>query len=336
MKVSLGVRNLIYIILSLIFLVFSFLTDLFPEKIIQDSLKIDQIIKNIKNTNIEDSFEKTAYFLNLISFGQVKIFIVLQAIFYAFLLTRFFVYVKHFIFFILLLVPNLILNVLIPGKEIVVIFLTILITLSIKYFKLKYANFILITVLYLCYAYHIRAYYFLIFAVFVFLYLLTSFKKIKYRICLLMTFLIFIFLLPNELYSFLFSHREISNTYALNINSVNRTVINNLFIPTNFIELIINYLYVMSVMLFPVFYFFTYKELFLMFLNSFIIIYFFKIYKLKHSLDTRILYSLFYAHLFVLFIFEPDLGSYLRHLTSCSIYFVGYMYMIQRDKIEKK
>ena len=182
------------------------------------------------------------------------------------------------------------------------------------------------------YGYYIRLYYILILMVFFFIFLLLNLKKTKYKV-LFTFFLIFIIalFLPKEIYPLLFAQRDLSNEFAVSIGSINRTAFNNLYIPTNFIEAIINYIYISSIIFFPIIYFYSIKEIFLTIINYFIIKYLLMIRTIKTTYKTNILYALFYSHLFVLIIFEPDLGSYLRHITSCSLYLVGYMYLIKTD-----
>ncbi len=332
MKISLDIRNITYIILFILFLILIFLVPFFPEKIVQDSEKVLSTIKNIEIYSPSDSFSMSAYVLNLVSFGKVHFFIFLQGVFYIFLLTRYFVYVRHLFPFLLLLIPNLIFNLLLPGKEVLVISMSIIIVSVIRFSRLKFLPILFIFFLYIPYAYYIRPYYFLIFLFFLFFIYFINIKKKINKLSLLIFLVFLIAMLPSELYTFLFSHRDISNSYALSLGSINRTAFNNLYLPQNFLELIVNYLYVISVIMFPVIYFYTIKDFILLLINLYISVYFLKIYKFKPSYKTKILYSLFYAHLFVLFIFEPDLGSYLRHMSSCSLYLIAYMYSLSQDK----
>lgn len=330
MKISIVVRNCIYIIFVGLFISSFLLRPHLPEKMVQDSVKMLRMINN--NSFDINSFGQSAQLINFISFGYVDILILIIGLVYLFLLSRHFVYSKQFFVFLLLLLPNLILNLLIPGKELLVVLISILVLIFVRYIKNKYLPLILIIILYMFYGYYIRLYYILILMVFFFIFLLLNLKKTKYKV-LFTFFLIFIIalFLPKEIYPLLFAQRDLSNEFAVSIGSINRTAFNNLYIPTNFIEAIINYIYISSIIFFPIIYFYSIKEIFLTIINYFIIKYLLMIRTIKTTYKTNILYALFYSHLFVLIIFEPDLGSYLRHITSCSLYLVGYMYLIKTD-----
>jgi len=330
MKISIVVRNCIYIILVGLFISSFFLRSFLPEKMVQDSVKLLKMIN--ENSSGIDSFSRSAQTINFLSFGYVNIFILILGLLYLFLLSRHFVYTKHFFVFLLFLAPNLILNLLIPGKELLVVLISVLVVFCVKYIKNKYLPLLVIIILYLFYGYYIRLYYILILMVFFFIFFLLNLKKTRYKV-LLTSFLFFniALFLPEEIYPMIFAQRDLSNDFAISIGSINRTAFNNLYLPTNFIEAIINYIYISSIIFFPNIYFYSIKEIFLTIINYYIIKYLLMIRTIKTTYKTNILYSLFYSHLFVLIIFEPDLGSYLRHITSCSLYLVAYMYLLKTD-----
>lgn len=330
MKISIGVRNCIYIIFIGLFISSFFLSPHLPEKMLQDSVKMLRMI-NSHSFDI-NSFGQSAQVINFLSFGYVNILILILGLVYLFLLSRHFVYTKQFFIFLLFLVPNLILNLLIPGKEILVILISILVVSSVKYIKNKYLPLLVIIMLYLFYGYYIRFYYILILMLFLFIFLLLNLQKTRYKV-LLTSFLFFsiALFLPEEIYPLIFAQRDLANDFAVSIGSINRTAFNNLYLPTNFIEAIINYIYVSSIIFFPIIYFYSIKEVFLTIINCYIIKYLLMIRTIKTTYKTNILYALFYSHLFIIIIFEPDLGSYLRHVTSCSLYLVSYMYLIKTD-----
>ena len=136
MKISIVVRNCIYIILVGLFISSFFLRSFLPEKMVQDSVKLLKMIN--ENSSGIDSFSRSAQTINFLSFGYVNIFILILGLLYLFLLSRHFVYTKHFFVFLLFLAPNLILNLLIPGKELLVVLISVLVVFCVKYIKNKY------------------------------------------------------------------------------------------------------------------------------------------------------------------------------------------------------
>ena len=135
--------------------------------------------------------------------------------------------------------------------------------------------------------------------------------------------------IPNEWYYMLISNRDVSNDYAISIGSINRTAFYNIIQPINLVEFIYNYFYVSSIMILPILKFFSIKELFLLTLNIISLRILFLSFKIIDQIKVRFFISLFLSHLLVLFLFEPDLGSYLRHSSSIGLYLVSLLYYVR-------
>lgn len=146
---------------------------------------------------------------------------------------------------------------------------------------------------------------------------LVIFRKMSWapRIVVLLAVPIILLFIPKELYVTLQEQRDIVNQLRVGFSgSGNRTVFLNYMRPDGLYSFLINYGYAFLRLNFPVFFGGGgAKEIFLM-VN--ILLYGWLLWIAVRARDARIWRPalLFMAHFLTLMLFEPDLGSYLRHI----------------------
>jgi hypothetical protein len=141
---------------------------------------------------------------------------------------------------------------------------------------------------------------------------------------------ILIMLIPNETYHILQGARDASVTYLKYTSPhVVRTLIESPFPPTGLLNFLLNYMYAFLVCVFPLLIDRTPKELILIIFNlacAFLLVV--GLRSKNHAACS--LSRLFLAHFIVLLLFEPDLGSYLRHLSNAVLYLVSSMLALEK------
>nr|WP_272210102.1 hypothetical protein [Marinicella sp. W31]MDC2875965.1 hypothetical protein [Marinicella sp. W31] len=203
-------------------------------------------------------------------------------------------------------------------KDLLLVPFVVLAAFSIE--RLKRPRFAILSVvmIYLVYGMQFRSYYFLIAFIFIFIYLVIR-RPLPFKIVLCLGLATVLLITPASVFQELQGSRDIVNLTRLNNpNAVGvRTAFLNLMPIEGTWSFIANYFYAaiklnLAFLLNP-----GPRELFLQ-LN--IIAYFFAIiWALRRgSQQARIASYLMMAHLLVLTLFEPDLGSYIRHL-SCTL-----------------
>lgn len=169
---------------------------------------------------------------------------------------------------------------------------------------------------YVLYSSLFRIYFYLILLVSLYVFfLVTSPSYIK--IFLLIVLVISLAVIPDSLLYELQSPRDIANfnrIYAFN-RDVTRTAFMNPFEIDGLLSFFYNYIYSFWMMDFSLLHSLSIKEMYLSF-NLFLYYYFAYLGVTSSLFKSKILGSLIISHILVLHIFEPDSGSYLRHLSS--------------------
>lgn len=185
-----------------------------------------------------------------------------------------------------------------------------------------------VLLLYVAYAAIFRQYYFLIagiwLGVMVFLY-----ASWPWRIAMLVTIPLIMLLVPGHIYDAMQEPRDIANSMRVGFAGAgNRTAFINLVKPDGLGSFVINYLYAAFRLNLPIVGGGP-KEAYL-FLN--ICLYGWLTWTGLRSGNMRISWptGLFLAHVLVLTIFEPDLGSYLRHVSTAVLLLAPSLVMQDR------
>jgi hypothetical protein len=221
-----------------------------------------------------------------------------------------------------LVAPAVMLSLFGPSKETLVFCMSIIVVLvhiSNWFSKSKVVS---TALLYLFYGLSVRSYYFLIIAAYV-AFLLWATRITELRIAIVGMAAILIMLIPNETYHILQGARDASVIYLKYTSPhVVRTLIESPFPPTGLLNFLLNYMYAFLVCVFPLLIDRTPKELILIIFN--LACAFLLVVGLRSKNQAACSLSrLFLAHFIVLLLFEPDLGSYLRHLSNAVLYLVS-------------
>ena len=221
----------------------------------------------------------------------------------------------------LIVLPLMVTNIMSPTKETIVLMMGLIIFFTAH--KSNHPGKLLFTIIFLYGAYGatIRIYYLLILALLLCFYVWPKLPIIA-KAVLLAALGVALLLLPPELYEALQGSRDKVATYfSTTSQHIVRTFFDNPFPPDNFWHFLLNYGNAVMILNMPLILFQTWKE-WLLLINVIVWWYltFVGLQKLKGNL--LILTQLFFSHLLVLQLFEPDLGSYLRHASSVFIYLV--------------
>lgn len=99
-----------------------------------------------------------------------------------------------------------------------------------------------------------------------------------------------------------------------------RTLVVSPFVTTDGVTFIANYLYSLVMFLFPIFFGLAIQDLILIVVNGLVVYLMLAVWRRRlclHSGAVAVFY-IFLSHFALLFVFEPDLGSYMRHLLTYS------------------
>jgi hypothetical protein len=313
---------------SIFLVLFSLPIELFPEKWAFDSLKISG---EIPHYDIEGSFKKTRDLLYFAGSWSASLITFTVALGWLYIASIFITSLPKFMLVSFFIVPLILLNLLWPAKETIVM----LLVLAIVFLWLKFRVNLLasIIILYVIYGIFFRTYYLLILFVFLFLSYknysvlyqknrIDQFGSIQYgesisRFFLLVFFLVVCFALPDSFYSSSQGQRDISNAYALLEGSYNKSSFNNISEVGRGIDFFLNYGWSAINLFLPFTKGFSVNQFLLFFFNvaTFLVIYF----RFDPNKPNVFLY-LYCSHISVLLLFEPDQGSYFRHILSVSLY----------------
>jgi uncharacterized membrane protein len=197
-----------------------------------------------------------------------------------------------------------------------------------------YKRYALVSSIYILYALFFREYYLLIIGVFI-ASLAIRRLNLVFAISLATLLVAALLLVPSDVFSQLQSSRDAFNQNRIRFGAVagGRTAFMNPLPPTDLFSFVVNYIYAFVRLNVPVLFGTTARDLFL-FVN--IAIYGWVITKFlgyrRNRATTPLI--LFVSHISVLIIFEPDLGSYLRHVSSALPYCIPAFNLIdQRSAI---
>lgn len=320
---------LFFIVWTSIFIVmFSMPIEYYPEKWAFDALKISG---DIAYYDISGSFEATRnalYFAGKWSANLITIFV---SIGWIYIISIHVDSVNKALVTSAFLVPLILLNLLWPAKETIVMLLSFLLVLLGMKFRMNVLIAIILS--YLAYGLLFRTYYLLILLVFIIFNLpnysalykkgsVNSFGTITnsistgsfYKLCLV---LVFIFAMPDSFYVSSQGQRDVSNAYALLEGSLNRTAFNNISDVGRGWGFIANYLWSALNLFFPFIIGITLNQLLLFAFNITTFLAIYRFFKLRIA---NVYIYLYCSHVAVLLLFEPDQGSYLRHILSVSLY----------------
>ncbi|WP_432468839.1 hypothetical protein [Agarivorans sp. Z349TD_8] len=228
-----------------------------------------------------------------------------------------------------LLMPHLVLGLSRPQKETLVSILVIACFFVYRKSKNLSYTLLLIFALYLSYGL-VRNYYLLIIAVFALL-LLMERLNFEYKALVVLLVLFSLFLLPEDFFFKVQGTRDIFNSLRPMGGAGHETIYFNPLTPDSAQAFMGNYFSSLVYFNFPIFFVFTGNSLYLQIYILILLVSFFKFSQIE-SIELRLFGLLFISHLLVLLLFEPDLGSYMRHLSSVSIYIMMYFSWMKYER----
>lgn len=308
-------------------IIYAYFREMLPEKWSVDSAKIIEILNYGGTGDMDNSFAVTAALFAVIGVDNLDVFTCGVSVIFLFFATHDVRKAGDFFARLLLIAPCIMLNMFAPSKETVVLIMTMFITVSTIYFRTsKVLTVGAFLFLYAIYGVFVRQYYLLIVGVFFMVYYLWR-RPLKYHILAAIVVVGAIMAAPSSILQTLQSPRDTSNAYAEQIGSDNRTAFTNIASPASGPGFLVNYVYAATVLITPVLYFQTASDAFMQLMIAAMLIILYRARrKSKREPDRfepRFFGSLFIAHILVQLIFEPDLGSFTRHLTSVMLYIIA-------------
>jgi hypothetical protein len=309
-------------------LLYTVLRDLVPEQFLRDAESITEIMGG--NYSTSQSFYNTAMLYAMMPVSILHGFMLFVGGISIWLLGNQAVTVPRMIWFTFLIVPLIFQSFIAPTKEVLVV----LMSLIIYWYACREKSGIkgtlfLAVILYAAYALLVREYFLLILLAMLGLYFCKSHPRLRWPVIALA--IAIVAMMPAQLFMELQGPRDkIAEYLAFYSMNVIRTYFFNPFVPENFLNFVGNYFYALGVMNIPFFIDLTWKEL-VLFINT--TTWFSMVYLGWRHLTgpMQVLPVILLGHLVVLPLFEPDLGSYLRHASSASIYMVPvFIWLTQR------
>ncbi|WP_146063635.1 hypothetical protein [Acinetobacter soli] len=283
-----------------------------------------------EEVNLGDSYAVMSLIYNSLPEVLINYVVILVGILFIFSVYKNSIYRKDLLLLFFLLTIPIILTISTFQKDLILVLFVLPVYYIIQSGKSFLNKVFIICAIYLFYAVVFRNYYFLITFFFIFI---LFFKKsnLYIRFLSLMAILIVIFILPDNIYYKLQSARDIVNEYRIGVNmDGNRTAFNNPLPPNSLINFIINYVYAIIRLNFGFFFTFGIKDIFFV---IYPLIYYYYTFKelYRNNSNNFLAAALILSHAIVYFLFEPDTGSYARHLAST----LPYLAIIINSRINK-
>lgn len=316
---------LFYIIIASIDLSF------ISEAIDFDSDHIISIASGASSGMKDKSYNNTALFFSYIPAVLLQPFIILLGIITLIFLMKDLRDPKSLAIAAYISIPCILFILVRPQKETIVVLLSILglsIFRSRLSFKLKIA---LVLLVYGLYAHLFRSYYFVIIAVFIAL-LVFRYTNPMMKIGLTIIGLGFLLVIPNNIFLEIQGTRDAVNYLRMAVGDVgSRSAFSNLFYPDNALAFIGNYIYAFFKLNFAPLFYPGIREFYLL---SITLIYGWLLYACIKSKDkiNLLCATMLIAHFMVYWLFEPDLGSYMRHFSSVCLYLVPILISLDGRK----
>jgi hypothetical protein len=287
-----------------------------PEKLFIDSERIFDSGESIND--VSNSFTTTASFFAFFPPTTLDWLLLIVAGFVIYVLHRNSGTVVALVVCWLIAPPVFLFGLIAPNKETIVLMASLLIYFFSKKVKSRVFLYLFIFAIYALYASSVRFYYWAILFAFFGIWIALHFPKTALACGLIL--LPICMLLPGHYFEALQSPRDtafIVSEYIL--QSGNRTSFTNLVEPNSFLNFLVNYIYAAAILTFPFLKYASANEVFL-FLNisAYSILIFLSVENGNWKYFP--LTILFLSHVLVLWLFEPDLGSFFRHFSSVVIY----------------
>lgn len=306
--------------------------DLLPAKYSADSRVISSIVSGELVTG-SASYQASAVFFSFVPAVFLSMVVFLLGLFFVLVftavvyrVTRDFLILPAFTFF--LLFPVLLFCFIFPQKDTIsATFVAVIVLFLVKDWRFKrvpediWFAVVVIGGAYLVYGGLFRGYWLLIYGCFfiMFFALRVSFSVLIFSLVVVLFFIFFVDAIGFFDISEVQRWRDVVNEKRLFFSEGNRTMFFNPLDPGEFSGFVFNYIYAFSLLLFPVVYGIDAPSLFLQVHNLICFLLVFFCFRLRKGGGLPVLYI---SHVMVLVLFEPDQGSYMRHVSVVSIYLI--------------
>jgi hypothetical protein len=313
-----------------------------PEKYFWDSQLLLAFAEGGGGEYLEDgSYYYTALLFSLFgpALGVFNLSVALLLIFFSAYYVK---KIEDFYLASFLLLPHIVLGMSRPQKE---LFVTIL-TLVVIYFAFKLnerVRLVFVIVLTYCAYAIVRNYYVLIIGLFLMFYFSWTKIKIEGFLSLLAVMLVVLAFAPPSIFESLQGTRDIFNSLRPPGGEGNETIYFNPYTPDSLFNFFANYLSALTFFIFPIFY---HQSISALYLQLFMFIVFFYMHKavrfsrgnmVESNVYTnsvvKIMMFLFASHIIVLLLFEPDLGSFMRHIASVAVFLLPIKKIFDEESI---
>lgn len=313
--------------------VYFFLKNYLPEEYFRDS----QVIERLASTGADEgpgAFQMAAIVARLLTPVGVTLAVAAVGVGIIWVVMMSLRTMRGMVYITPVLAPLLVLNTMAFGKETFVIPMTYLLLWWTTRTRSAYMAFFAITVAYVAYALFFREYYFIILAVFLGCIILRK-TSTPLRIVFMLAAMLSLFVIPSHTFMDIQGDRDRINRWANMYFTMVHTAIYNPVTPDSAVHFMINYAYAAVRLTLP-FLFRRSLSDWILFIN--VVFYSQLIYtglKTHWGRPLVMLPLLFIAHALVLFMFEPDLGSYLRHISSVILYLLPSLRIVEQQRIDK-
>lgn len=319
--------------------------DLLPEKWLIDTGKIYDTLEagfygEARST--DNSFVATARFFGVLPMVLNYIWIYALGVFIAFwsiLGARSAWFTTGMV---LLIAPILFLCLIAPTKDVIVVLVTVIVGLS-AYRLSSRGHLLLLMALYVVYGAFVRDYFLAILVVFLGLAWFYQLRR-RHQVTIVLVALLVCLVMPGEIAYMLQSQRDQANAFARVVGSVNRTAFDNALPPTSGIAFLVNYVNATVRLTLPFLFTPSANEAYF----AVVLFVAISIYRRRMQWTNlrddypvtdegsvwRIhrMEQLFFAHVLVLFLFEPDIGSYFRHISAAFPYLVCMLHFLEVER----
>lgn len=309
-NVTPGARLLLCLMLmAFVFAIYMFQDVILPKNFFTDAGTISNLINYVDLDSAQtDSFVSTAWVFSMLGYGGSQTFLLVSVICVVLLMSFRSRSYELIAFTLLFMVPFTLFNLKL-SKEAIVIAMNFSCCLVCLSSRSKVFKVVFVASLYMLYAYFFRFYYAFIAIGMVFLTCFFS-SSGRTRTALLCLALAVCLALPADVWTQLQLARDTVNTSREGLND-SKTIFSNLLTPNGILTAIPNSLYAAVRFLFaPAFSFRPQELLLAVVLWSVIIL------MVRNKNYSHPLMALLAANFLIQTFFEPDLGSFLRHLTA--------------------
>lgn len=307
-----------------------------PEFVFRDSDKIQSQIGG-SSTYQNTSFDAVAKFYSSLGQTGTTIFVVLIGAVLIFTMVGYSKRLGALMINIFLLAPCVFFNLFVASKDTLVVLIALLLVAAARRWS-AWKVAMVAAILYVGYATTVRTYFLLILAVAVAAWLFRA-ASLRGRMIITLILLIGLLALPSQAYYALLHPRDMAVDYLVAGSPFGaRTGFYNLFPPESFTSFCADYLYAIMKLHVPVLFFPGPKELVMTCLMGIILVAIFR--KMPESSSGKaaaieILACIVIGHMAVSMLFEPDLGSYTRHLTSVVVFAAWRLSSLSRERVRQ-